>query len=297
MKSEGDVRVVVSAPETFTQQKVVPFQDLSFIPGEGLVINGFPTVPKIWVKGESLVSATGQFISSTRLDPTELDINAHSRFLPNGFDDTAGVWRPFFTKGLDYYWRSPSGLSPRTEEIDYRIGKEVIRTPTLRFNIGDYLISSFNNGIDDAGSFAVALVVVPQTPLGYTLFSTQNSTHEISLDIESQISLHYGDQSGKVNYGISPAAMTPAYIIVSSNGNSATCYIGTSSRSVSSTRLVQRDLDIPKMKFTLGKTRLGKATGTFNLMELCLFDHQLNTRSKPSVYDVIGQLSAAYGAR
>lgn len=291
-----NVHPVITAPGSIESSQVVPMKNRGFVPEEGPLLHGFPIAPMFWVKANTLASAEGEFLGGDRLQPTDVEMGVHTRFLAEHFDNVAGTWRPYYTEGLDYYFRSPPGLAPNIEEVEYRLGKEVITVPSLRFNPGDYLISEFNQGRDDASAFAAAMVLLIQPPLGYTVFSTQNDQHEIAVQMNNNVRLFYGNSVSSFPVGVPPTTFVPAYLIVSSNGYSVSSYLASSTKRVYSATASQMALDVPDMKFTIGKTHKGKATGTFNLMEFNLFPHELSATTSPSIYDVIGELSAAYGA-
>lgn len=292
----GSVHPVVTSPQRYDEQEVIPIRDRAFVPQPGYIKDGFPQRPMFWVRNTSLASLDGQYLSSVRIDPTEVSLPFHTRFIPSGWDDISGIWQPYVTNGQDYFFRSPPGLAPNSEEIEYRIGKEIIRTPALRFNPGDYLLSSFNNGVDQAAEFTLVLVAMLYPPLQYTVFSTQNDVHEISVGVDNVYKLHYGTAVTSLKRNTPPGTNTPVYILLSSNGYTATLYVAHSTKTMLSTSIVQQDLDIPRMKFTIGKTRLGKAMATMSLIEFALFDRAISTTSSPSLTDVVSQLSGAYGA-
>lgn len=285
---------IIDRPED-TTEKVVPMVDRSFEAQEGFLRNGHPVIPPIWVRGRSMASMTGEYVSRHRISAEELEIDCHTRFLADDFDATAGVWRPFFTKGSDYYFRTPAGLSPVHRHLEYRVGKEVLTVPALRFTPGDYMLSEFNRGADQAGAFSIAMVMMIEPELGYTIISSQADQEEVAVHADTAMKITYGDHTVTASAPFSPTSLVPAYVILSLDGMTATLSFGSSSTKVHSATISNRHLEMNRLKLTIGRTQQGKSTGTFHLMEFVLFDHPLNRVSEQSVTDVISRLSGVYG--
>lgn len=293
---DGHAHIISRAPTKYASQEAIPMRDIAYEPNDAYIRSGFPVTPKYWATARGLASAQGEFLSTARPGPTDVNYEAHSRFLPEQFDDVAGTWRPFFTGGVDYFWRAPAGLSPNKSVITYRIGREVLEVDTLRFNPGDYLLSSFNNGADDASQFSVAMAFLAETPLEYTIFSTQNEEQEITVRLDSGFHFTLGNLSASVNTRMPATAMVPCYLLLSSSGSTVKVFVGTSSRKIFSGSIFRPSGLMQQMRFTIGKAHAGKATATMNLMEFSLFDYAISTSSNPmNVYEVFNALSSIYG--
>lgn len=262
-----------------------------------VLVNGYPTVPRFWCRARTLASLEGVAYQQSRPNPTEVFMAAHTRFLAHNYDNQSGVWRPYITSGSDYFFRSPPGLSPYLNEITYRIRKELFTVQALRFDPGDYLISSFNQGRDDAHEYSIVMVMIPDVPLEYTVLSTQNSEGEIAVNLSGTYNLKYGGKTSRLSLRTPATAITPTYLVFSTDGSSATCYVASNARNIYSMKITQRMVDPYDLNFTLGKTHKGKATATMNLMELHLYNYAITTTTETSVGDVIGALSGIYGGQ
>jgi len=294
MKTVGSITPTVISPRQETSANTPSGDKLvGFSSEPWVLVNGFPQVPRYWVNAKSSITLDGTSYDQNRPNPTDVDMGSHTRFIANAFDDFGGTWRPFYTEGADYFFRSAPGLAPHKNTVDYRIGKELFNVEALRFNPGDYLISSFNNGRDDAAQFTFALAMIPDAPTDYTVLSTQNSTSEISVHLSGSYKLTYGGQSSTLSLNLPATAMVPTYLILTSDGRSATLFIATSTKRIYSVTLNQSEAEISDLAFTIGKTRLGKATSTFNLIEANLYGYGVNRLTVP---DIIGRLSGLYGA-
>lgn len=289
---KGTSVVTVRSPSSYDDQKVVPARDRAFESEPFLVVSGHPYVPKYWAKGVSRTDMTGAHVT-TRDDPTEVEMEAHSRFIASGFENMSGVWRPYLTSGVDYLWTSPPDLAPNVDDVEYRIGKELLSRPGLRFNQGDYLVSSFNNGADDAAAFTIAMVLTPLVPLGYTIVSTMDDQDELSVSTgNSGITMRYG--ASQVSVPVSKFVnTTPCFLLVSSDGGTATMMVGTSTRNMVTRSLRKPEVNVQRMKFLLGKTHLGKAQASMQLFDLSIYDHTLTTSE---VYRVVSRYASTYGA-
>ena len=193
---------------------------------------------------------------------------------------------------IDYLWVAPPGLSPSTDFFEYRIGKELIRRNTLRFGSGDYLVSSFNSGMDDAMSFTAFLVITPYVPTGYTVLSTTDDQSELEVKIGSKLVLSYGNLSVSTSLE-SMLNRTPVYLVISNDGSTASCWSGTSTRNLKRMSLNLPTAQVQRMRFMLGKAHSGKATATMNVYEFLLADRAM---SHSEIAGVVGSLSSTYGA-
>lgn len=303
--------------------ELIPRKDVTFVPEDSMVVRGYPTVPRYWVRARTMASVDGSFYSSERPNATEVETGAYSRFMAHTFDNQSGVWRPFYSDGIDYYFQSPPGLAPLLETTQYRIKKEVFNVPALRFEPGDYLNSFFNQNMDDAVEFSVVMVLAPEVPLDYTIFATQNQEEEIAVHLDGQYQLSYGGvTSSLVGRNISPAQMVPTYLVLTSDGIKATLFIASSSRNIQSVTVRNRSNSMHKLAFTVGKTHRAKARASMHLIEFLVYNTDLsNVRERAfteeeanfippgivdpirppgtkqmTVADVIGKLSGIYGA-
>lgn len=288
---------------------VVPFQLAGFESEPYLVKDGYPDVPDIWIKTSTSVSTSGEFYSADRYEAMDVDIPAQSRFVASDstWDSTAGLWLPAVTSGVSYYWTSVPGLAPYLDEITYLVGKELITTPVLRFTPGDYLISSFNSGIDDAVDVTISFAAMMRSQDAFTIFSTDSSISQISMEVDEQFSFSYAGGSGKVKTPLRPAAMVPVYLILSISPPTATMYVATSPTSIFKSTVKTNSYEASQMRFLMGKTRQGKATSSMNVMEMALFPYSMspvgsvttdedgNVSEQLSIYKLLSLYSSIYG--
>lgn len=257
---------------------VVPFQLAGFEPEPYLIKDGHPDVPALWFKTTTSVSTTGEFYSGDRYEAMDVEIPAQSRFVASDstWDSVAGLWLPALTSGVNYYWTSVPGLAPFLDEITYLVGKELITTPVLRFTPGDYLISSFNSGIDDAVDVTISFAAMMRSQDAYTIFSTDSSISKISMEVDEQFSFSYAGGAGKVKTPLRPSAMVPVYLVLSISPPNATMYVATGPTKIYSSTVKTKSYEASQMRFLMGKTRLGKATASMNIMEMAIFPYAIS---------------------
>lgn len=288
---KGSATIRVQAPTRYEDQDVVPAPSKAFESEPYLVINGWPKVPPLWVQGRSMTSSIGVF-ASPRDEPEDVVIDAHTRFIASGYDNVAAVWRPFQSFGSNYLWMAQIGLSPSTERVDYRLGKELLVRTGLRFNPGDYLFSNFNEGRDEALEFSIVLVLTPRVPAGYTIFTTQTDQDRLSLRLDNGFVLQYGDvsvsapQSDLIN-------VTPVYVVISVRGGTIQMWLGSSTRRILTRSLSIQQREIRNLSFLIGKSYEGKSTASMTMYEFLLFNESFDS---DGAYEIISKLAYAYGS-
>lgn len=312
--SDLDGRVTISRRTTILsdddQQVVVPFQLTGYEPEPYLVRNGHPEVPSIWIQAHTSVSREGEFYSGDRYQPMDVIIPAQSRFVATDstWDSVAGLWLPAVTSGVNYYWTSVPGLAPFLDEMTYLVGKEKITRQMLRFSPGDYLISSFNSGLDDAVEVTITMAAMMRSHDAYTIFSTDSSISQISMEVDEQFSFSYAGGKGVVKTSAHPTEMIPVYLALSITPPTATMYVATSPTTISQSTVKTDSYEASQMRFLLGKTREGKATATMNVMEMSIFPYAItptgktevddtgNTQTQLSLYQLLSLYASIYGA-
>lgn len=290
---QGTATLLVQAPASLKQQDVVPTKDHALQAEKSLVIRGFPKIPKYWVNGTSVLTNDGGR-SMGRIDPVDVNMDSHSRFIAHTFDQLGGTWRPFVTYGINYLMVSPPGLAPHIEDEEYRLGKEILHRDALWFNPGDYLATSFNDGMDDALSFTIAMVVIPRIPANYTLISTTDDEEELSVQVRSTgFRLQYGSLGINVKPAIPLLNVAPVYVVLSCGLGSATLRVGSKATNMRSGTMHLPNNRLSKLKFTLGKSHQGKASASFSMFDFVLYGETMNSSE---VHEVIAKLSSSYGA-
>lgn len=279
-----------------------PFTLSSFTPDPFMVNKGFPDRPPLWVDVQTLVSATGEYLLQDRLDPTDVIIPCHSRFIANDatWDPIAGTWNPSYTQGLGYSFVAPAGFAPNLQEVSYRIGKEVITGTALTFTPGDVLSSDFNSGIDDAVSFSVVMVAVMHAPLGYTLLSTPPDEPRLSIEVTNRFTLTAGTRSASDILSILPTQAVPVYVVLSVKPPVTSMWIATGPNKMWPVSIKGTDAPTTAMKFQLGQGYTGTTEAWFDLMEFSLWDYPLqrteDDRNRMNLAEAISHYSSIYGA-
>lgn len=278
---------------------VKPFSLKSFSPQNYLLKNGFPHVPKYWVQAVTGLSATGEFYAVERQSPRELSIRCHSRFLPGEdlWDDTAGVWRPFYTQGIDYYWVADPAHKPVPQTLDFRVNKEIIDLEVLTFSPGDFLDSSFNEGIDDAVEYTMVVVVSLENPLGFTVVRSASE----GIWATEAYQVFSGTRFLDVKTLAHPAQITPAVLVLSVQPPHATLWVITPDRKIFTNTVTNPDMATSHMQFSLGKNLNDVATAYMHVLEFTLFDYAVKDSTavadRYNIYQLASLYGSVYGAR
>ena len=295
----------VQRPPSVDDENIVPFKLASFEPEPYMLKNGFPHVPQIWVKGEPVVSTTGEYQLSTRPAPTEEDLpGTRARWvaISETWDGIAGEWKPVSSSGINYKWTSVAGSEPSIDELDYRLGKEIFRHSAMRFTPGDFLLSSFNEGIDDATDYTIAMVASLELPTGYqVLRHGSTKATGVGISVNEDFDFTYGGVNGSVNTIQHPGQMTPVYIILSVGAPRATLWVGTAPNRMKRMQIQAPAMGSLPMQFALGRDWLDEADATMYIMDLAIFPHEASAlpdrlTNYPSVFQIMNFYSNIYGA-
>jgi len=262
-----------------------------------MIVNGYKMVPKVWVRGRAVATSDGSYIDSARLRPTELQVDCHSRFLAGSdfYDDIAGVWRPFYTRGVDWYWTTDPVAKPTYMDLEYRIGKEILTFDVLNFQDQDFLRSAFNGDLDDAAEYTVVMVASFDNPTGYMAMSTPQRDFLIN---EAFTVL---DTTTAVPRTLShPAQIDPAIVVLSVRPPTTRIWVASPDNQVAYASAIT-PAQSQDMIFQLGR-KLGVTAGGANmkLMEWSLFDYAVQsdgTTGQYNVNQIISLYSSVYGAR
>jgi hypothetical protein len=137
------------------------------------------SAPYSEVNAQVLISATGEYISSDRAEPADIDTKANYRFLPSSLGATQ--WdSESYNVGFTY----PSGKAPELVERTWNSGKEVITRAGARIDSdnSEVLASDFSI-LGQQYSYAIAFVIEPNSNdyAFQTIASTSGSTSPWSL--------------------------------------------------------------------------------------------------------------------
>jgi len=289
----------VTAQPTPDGNQVRPFYVKAITSEDHVVLNGFPYKPKFWARAETAISASGEYYSLARLDPRELYLDCHTRFLAGDdlWDDTAGVWRPYFSNGVDYYWEADPAHKPTPERLEYRVGKEIMDFDALTFQPGDYLASNFNQGMDDAAEYTAVMVCSLENPMGYTVMRSEID----GVVANESFNVFSGTKNRDVPTLLHPAQITPCIIVLSVQRPIISLYVVGPDRKVSFGTLVSSEVDIPDLKFRLGQDLFSVSNAYMHVFEWTLFPYAVKTTSadpdRLNIYQLISAYGSVYGAR
>ena len=276
---------------------VRPFKLVSFQPQDYVLRYGLPYVPKYWAQAVTAVSATGEFFAVERPSPREIEVRCHTRFLAGTdlWDDPAGVWRPFYSEGIDYFWVADPLYKPQPQTLDFRIRKEILDLDVLTFSPGDFLDSSFNTGIDDALAYTMIVVVSTEAPTDYTI---ARSEHEGIWAGESY-KVFSDANSVSVSSLRPPTQISPSVLIMSVSPPTATLWVSTPDRKLYKNTVTNHAMGTTQMVFSLGKSLNDAAEAYMHVLEFTLLDYPVRTteanRERYNLYQLAALYSSMYG--
>lgn len=290
------IRSVIEDPKS---NPPVPIDLYSYQPEDGFMWEGHPIVPKMWARAQGIATTDGEYVDSDRPTPRDVPVDCHSRFLPGTdlYDDIAGVWRPFFTKGADYYWATDPTKKPTADEVQYRIGKELITLDCLAFQAGDYLYSSFNTDNDSATEYTIVMVLSFDGPANDAFFASYDRTLWLKETIELTDGFY---PTVKIKTVANPTQIDPMVLIVSVRPPNTKIWIVSPDRKVAySPSLTQQVAQ--GLSFTIGRD-IWVSTGTvaLKLLEWTMFEYAVQpTTTGPNqlnLNQMIALYSSMYGA-
>lgn len=255
----------------------VPYKLSSFIPEEHINKNGFAYRPTMWVRGKDLVTMDGS-VYDEPIDPWSIAISdVHSRFLMNStsWDEITGTLVPFQSEGIGYTFTSAVDSQPRLENIEYQIGKKIKRVSVLRFDEGDVLTSSFNQGADDASVLTLCVVARVYGTERACLFRIGNEPAEaIELYVGEDFLIRNGSADTVLDTIVAPGAMSPMIVIMTSTPERTlltVSFLGRLHQKYINNADVTRNLSI-----TFGENLLGQRNLTASLIDVILYDKEKN---------------------
>ena len=271
-------------------EDVVPWDLTSFIPEPHLLRSGWPDVPDIWVRGHGLCSSNGEYLDASRPDPFAVYRNAHARFIASdvSWDETAQIWKPYYSNGVDYTFTSP-GLPPIVEEISYLASSEMLYRDALRLYPGVVLVSDFNAGRDDASTFGVALVAYLHSPTGYPILYI-GGNHPIQIDVSDAVYLTFDSKTARVPTLGHPAACVPMYLILSVTPTTATLTVGPSVNKMTTIVMDRKQPVTTDMEMIIGSVSPSISNVSMHLLDFSIFNESVTTG------EVLNQLTCAYGS-
>lgn len=299
-----DASVRAHARNRAKRQSVLPqesarqsLRNSAMVPPQHVIRHGYPVFPKFLVESVSALTADGSYVPELTY-PWEISFqDAHTRFIAqeNTFDDTANIWNPFFSSGVDYYFTWSGLIEPRLEEIEYLIGKMIYRVNSIRIEEAAALVSSFNSGMDDAASFMIAMAGVINSSDTASLIrvgDTMGDSIEVSVDEFFSIRNQYGTAVLKPT--MHPAKMIPFYMVLMNDPSRTEIYVATGTSRMYKATIPNQDATRSLQVF-IGEDISGNKTLDLNLFELTLFPYAYGGPMTPT--QIINEMADAYGSR
>ena len=286
----------VQPPPNVNDSRIANMTGVALIPEPHVLRKGFPYSPPLSLVCPAELSADGTYIPERTYPWESVYTDAHTRFLAqeNMVDDIAAKWHPFYTSGIDYYFTWSGLIEPRLEEIEYRIGKELYPTMSMRIVDDASLVSSFNDGFDDASSFMIAVAGVINSAERASLMrvgDTLADSIEIGVDEYFYIRNQYGTATMKTP--MHPAKMLPFYMVLINDPTKTELNVAMGTSRIFRAIIPNRDA-VRSLKVRIGEDLAGSKTLDMNLFEATLFPYAYG--GPMSSQQIITAMADVYGS-
>lgn len=299
--------VVPSVRKNFNlpESDLRPWETVSVIPDDAPLLNGQPTATPLWCKTRPFTSLEGLAVLGNRLEPSEIvleDVDAFWLPYANSYNEITGSWRTWQSTGQQFSWEQPSPvLQPEFSEIDYRLGKEIITVPVVRFRDGQYFFSNFNVGamaVTFSLSFVALLGAPAENPYplidwgaaGWVGGPPDTRTY---ITIDEVIRYSWAGVKEAVDPLVPVTSMIPAYITLVVNPPSVTLYISTGPRNTwSTTKSVEPGVGTSgtPLQFSLGGSQNPKwSESNMGILAMSLW-------GKPLSFSEVTALNSTYAS-
>lgn len=231
--------------------RVVPRRAISLIPEDAMMLNGFPRVPLSGVQAKAMFTTNG-VVYSERISLENINDDTWASFNAddNYWDPVTGIWTPIRTASpVLYQLVGVPGTVPTMDEIEYRSGKELFVRDALFFDNTVTLAASFNDGLDDATNFtlAMALFCVDPGPNNLVVFADGATIGTTSTGLTATMD----GQGWSVTIPTGPMRLGPMFLILELKPPIANLYAGYSpNRIYKGSSVVSRNTT--RFAFTIG---------------------------------------------
>jgi len=257
-------------------------------PDPGLVQTwrGLPRRAQLSVIADTLCSTSGEFLSSRRDLPSEVELGTEVRWLAEEYDSETGRWGATLGSQQPWSWQG----SVEKIELQYRKVRELFSFPSLSLDPGMTLISDFGDG--EVTEMTVSMVLMPRYPMGYSAIGAGDGSPDWHLELNQnpQLGTWYRKVSGRQ---LNLALSTPLFATVSIKPPVTTGYLSwgpgrTQSFSVRNSFAQAIDLNL-----VIGKRQGEDATANFELLELSIDTY---ARDKSQVEELNALYGQIYGS-
>jgi hypothetical protein len=215
--------------------------------------------------------------------------------MDNLWDPVGGRWSPLYTSGVDYYFTWPlGGVEPRLDDIDYTIGKQFYQFTSVRLQEETQLNSSFNNGMDDASSFMIAMAGTINSSERASLIRVGDTVgNSVIVEVDDRLYLRNQYGTAELKTLTHPASMHPFYMVLINDPDKTELRVSTGVSQIHSAVIPNRDAT-RSLKVTLGEDLGGNTTLDMNLFELTIFPYAFD--GEMNANQIITAMADIYGA-
>lgn len=288
------------------ESDLIPFTTTTIKANPSPIIKGIPSNVPLWVRCTPILSSEGDFVSSARLRPTEIEMDSHVRFIATTETNnvTQGTWTPYAAELGNYYLAQPVFADrPVFEDLSYISGREIITNGSYRITEGTHFQCKFNDGLDAPSEFALAMVIAPNPqdeayPLLDWWHATEPDERErLSLWLGDRLDFTWAGTGGSVDPIAPLNKARPMYVVVTMRTNQLSVTVALSPRHVYTTlKPSPIGSTYQRTRFQIGSSDAVPMTeeneADFNLMEV---DYWARSLSATEVTTTIAKLASVYG--
>jgi hypothetical protein len=305
--ANGDMKpIVIRHPGRRPEADLIPFHTTSITAEDTPILKGIPTKVPLWVRCTPVLSSEGEFISSARLGPTEIDLGSDVRFIatPETNDATTGTWSPYVAGIGNYFMTQPVfAQRPVYEELSYISGREIINNGSYRISGGTRFQCRFNDGLDAPSEFTMAIVLAPNPQdeaypiLDWWHAAPPEARERLSLWLGDRLDFRWAGTGGSVDPIAPLNKARPMYIVVTMRTDELSVTVAHSARHAYTTVKPSPVGSIfQRTRFQIGGSDLVTMTdeneADFNLLEV---DYWARSMPPSEITTTIAQLSSVYG--
>jgi hypothetical protein len=206
--------------------RIVPRRTVSLVPEDSMMFHGMPRVPDIGVEADFLIDVDG-VVYGERPSLQEVNEDSWASFVADEefYDPVTGIWTPVHDASpVLYNLVGAPGASPALVSVQYRSKKELFIADAISFDETMTMVANFNQGMDDATNFTMAMALTPITDSPSNLITFDDgSTVGIN---QSGLSVSMDGLNWFVKIPQGPLQLAPMFLILEITPPKSVLYAG-----------------------------------------------------------------------
>lgn len=301
----ADVQVTTRKNFNRVESDLAPIQTVALSIDKVPTYRGRGRYTPYWARCTPVLSSTGEYVDAARPSPGDISPGSDIQWIAlDSTMDENGVWVPWRSLAGSYSWLAEDAFAhPIMETISYRIGREIITVPRMRFTGQNYLVSSFGTGLDDAVAWTISMAVMLQAPVNkYPLLDWGVPEYVAQDPAETRTYIHvsdvldygWGSASGTVDPVVPVSRYQPCYITLTVNAPLARLvFSGGTDYSLSSVIGQGDSSSATELQFWIGRSIDVAESPNFSVLEVNFWGRTLDNSE---IVSLNGYYASIYGA-